>query len=102
MNNRAYIQQKTTITYKTQQTTKSVSIFDDYGYGSICLDSYCDTFYEDDLELLLFVLETVRTESQEAVDAVLDSIYEDEKGMYIEGTWYSWEQIKPVFERVGY
>lgn len=102
MSSRAYIQQETTIIHKTKQTTKTVSIFDDYGQGSICLGNYRDTFYEDDLELLLFVLETVKTGGLEAVDSILSSVFEDEKGMYIEGTWYDWEQIIPVFEKAGY
>jgi len=102
MSNQATIQQETTIIHKTQQKTKSVCVFDDYGYGSICLDDYCDTFYEDDLELLEFVLETVRTGASEAVDGVLSSVFEDEKGMTIENTWYDWKQLKPVFEKAGY
>ena len=100
MSNQAFIQQETHIVHKTQHTTKSVNVFDDYGQGSICLDSFCDSFYADDMELLEFVLETVRTGEYEAVDAALSSVYEDEKGMYIESTWYQWEQIKPVFEKV--
>ena len=102
MSNKVIIQQETTITHKTKATTKSVVVYDDYGAGSICLDEYCDTFYEDDIELLLFVLETVRTGASEAVDTILSSVYEDEKGMEIEGTWYNWEQIKPVYQKAGY
>ena len=102
MSNRATIQQETTIIHKTQQATKSVCVFDEYGQGSICLDSYCDTFYEDDLELLLFVLETVKAGWLEAVEGVVNAVYENENGMVIEGTWYNWEQVKPVFEKAGY
>lgn len=102
MSNQAYIQQETITVHKTQQITKKVSVFDDYGEGYICLDSYCDTFYEDDLELLLFVLETVKNGEYEAVDTILSYVYENEKGMYIEGTWYNWEQIKPIFQKAGY
>jgi len=54
------------------------------------------------LELLEFVLETVRTGASEAVDGVLSSVFEDEKGMTIENTWYDWKQLKPVFEKAGY
>ena len=99
MSNKATIQQETTIIHKTKQTTKIVSVFDDYGQGSISLDGYSDTFYDDDLELLSFVLEAVKTGGLEAVDTVLSSVFENEKGMDIEDTWYEWEQIKPVFEK---
>ena len=76
--------------------------FDDYGQGSICLNSFCDNFYEDDMELLEFVLETVRTGEYEAVDAVLSSVYEDEKGMYIEGNMVpAGSRLSPPLKRSG-
>ena len=102
MSNRATIQQETTIIHKTQQTTKSVCVFDSYGEGCICLDDYCDTFYENDMELLLFVLETVKNGEHELIDTILSYAYENENGMYIEGKWYNWEKIQPVFEKAGY
>lgn len=102
MSNKVTIQQQTIVIHKTQQKTKIVCIFDDYGEGSLCLDDYCDAFYEDDLELLEFVLEAVRAGASEAIDHILSSVYEDEKGIEIEGTWYDWGQIKPVFEKSGY
>ena len=102
MSNQATIQQETTIIHRTQKMTKTVSVFDDYAEGSICLDEYCDTFYEDDLELLLFVLEAIRTGASEAIDSILNSVFGNEKGMFIEDTWYNWEQLKPVFEKAGY
>jgi len=102
MSNRATIKQETTIAYKSKDETKSVCIFDNYGEGSICLDDYCDTFYEDDLELLMFVLETVKTPGFTIIHAVLDFVFEHENGMYIDDTWYNWEQIQPVFKKAGY
>ena len=99
MSNKAYIQQVTTITHKTKQTTKSVSIFDDYSQGSICLGDYRNTFFEDDMELLLFVLEKIKTVGLDDVNDVLDSVYANKKGIVIEDTWYDWEQIEPVFEK---
>ena len=102
MSNRASIQQETTIVNKTKETTKSVAIYDDYAEGNICLDDYCDSFYDDDFELLLFVLETIKNGEHEAVDTILSSVFENEKGMYIEGKWYGWKQIEPVFQKAGY
>ena len=99
MSSKAYIQQVTTIIHKTKETTKSVSIFDDYGQGSICLDDKRNTFFEDDMELLFFVLEKAKTVGLDDVNDVLDSVYGNKRGMNIEGTWYDWEQIEPVFEK---
>ncbi len=101
MSNRASIQQETIIVHKTGQTSHCVSVFDNYGQGSICLENYSDSFYEDDLELLLFVLERVQEDNGiQSVQQVLEHVFEYKTGIYIEGTWYDWEQIKPVFDKV--
>lgn len=46
MSNRASIQQETIIVHKTGQKSHCVSVFDNYGQGSICLENYSDSFYE--------------------------------------------------------
>ena len=99
MSNRAYIQQQTVIVHKTKKSSKSVAVFDDYGQGSICLDVYCDEFYSNDMELLAFVLEAIKDGGLGAVNDVLDSVYGNKTGLYIEDTWYDWSQIEPVFEK---
>ena len=99
MSSKTHIQQETRIIHKTKQTTKIVSVFDDFGQGSISLDDYSDTFYDDDMELLSFVLETVKTGGLETVDNVLDSVYGNKTGLSIEDSWYEWEQIEQVFEK---
>jgi hypothetical protein len=96
MSNRAVIQQETRIIYKTNQAFKSIVIFDDYNYGSILLDD----FFEDDMELLEFVLKTLKEGNREAVDSVLSNVYENEHGLEIENTWYDWKDVEPVFIRV--
>jgi hypothetical protein len=102
MSNRAYIQQETIIIYKTKQATKSVCVYDDFWQGSIYLLDYVNTFFDDDLELLLFVLQVVRTGTLEAIDNVLISVFENETGIYIEDSWYDWDKIKPFFEKAGF
>jgi len=94
MSNKAVIQQVTTITHKTKETSKSVSVFDDYEQGSILLDE----FFDDDMELLKFVIKESQKPELQAVYDVLDSVYAYKKGLEIEGTWYDWEQIEPFFE----
>ena len=99
MSNRAIIQQQTTTIRKTGLTTKDVVIFDDYDSGHICLDDYSDNFYDDDMELLAFILDIAKEDESLSVKSVLDSVLESETGIEIEGTWYGWEQIKSVFEK---
>ncbi|MBN2286884.1 MAG: hypothetical protein JXI43_10585 [Tissierellales bacterium] len=100
MSNRAYIQQETKRIKKTRKSTGIVNVFDDYAEGSICLDDYEDEFYSDDFELLQFVLEVVRDEGNPNIEAILAYVQEHERGLFIEGNWYTWEQVKPVFEKV--
>ena len=103
MSNQASIQQDTTTVKRTRRKYKNVSVFDDYGKGTIHLDTYCDTFYEDDLELLQFVLERIKEgDVSKEVEAVIDYVYENQKGITIEGTLYGWDKIKSVFDKVKY
>lgn len=103
MSNRASIQQETLIVHKTGKKYNNVNVFDDYGHDSIPLDDYFDTFYEDDMELLQFVLERIKEgDCFDAVASVIDHVAETQKGMYIEGTWYDWEEIKKVFDKVDF
>jgi hypothetical protein len=95
MSNKAYIQQETTIVHKTKKSSKSVSVYDSHGQGSISLDK----FYEDDMELLVFLLEAVKGGGLDNVNDVLDSVYANKRGMVIEDIWYDWEQIETVFEK---
>ena len=96
MSNRAtIIQQTATIKYNGQKS-KEVVVSDDYGMGTINLDSYSDTFYEDDLEILAVVVQSIAEGGFDAITGVLDHVQECERGMNIEGTWYDWEDIKHV------
>jgi hypothetical protein len=95
MSNRAtIIQQTTTIKYNGQES-KEIVVADDYAMGTIDLDS-SDTFYEDDLELLAMVVQSIAEGGFDAITGVLDHVQECERGMNIEGTWYDWEEIKHV------
>ncbi len=100
MSNRAYIQQERRIIQETKETVDLINVFDDYAEGSICLDDYDDEFYSDDLELLQSVLEIVRDEDKPEIEAILSYVQEHERSICIEGNWYQWEQIKPVFDKV--
>ena len=99
MSNRASIQQQTVTVRHTGETGKEVAVFDDYGNGTIDLDTYSDTFYDDDLELLATVIQVVGDGGLDNVAGILDHVQEYETGMFIEGTWYEWKEIKQVFEK---
>ncbi len=74
-------------------------------YGFVMSDDYAtafnDTFtkeqvaIEDDVDLLQMVME--HTDGDEAFEGLFNSMYESEKGLSINGTWYDYEEIAVVF-----
>lgn len=99
MSNKANIQQQTATVRHTGEISKEVVVFDDFGIGIINLDSYSDNFYDDDLELLATVVQVVDEGGLENVRGILDHVEENETGMFIEGKWYEWKEIKHIFEK---
>ncbi len=108
MSNQAFIEQRTITTrHNGEEVNKEICICDDYGSGSIDLTEDYDSFYDDDMELLEMVLNSVFNEDSSIktefnIIDILNNVKNNERGIYIEGTWYDWEDIKPVFEKVGY
>jgi len=100
MSNQAFIQQRTITLKCNGEQHQEIYICDGYGSGSIDLAEYCDSFYDDELELLRTVLDIVFNEESTKNDiiGIFDHIEENERGMYIEGTFYDWEDLKPVFK----
>ena len=97
MSNRASICQETVKQYRNGQESKVISVFDDYGQGSISVESFSD----DDMEVLAMVMKEVQEQGGlDNVETILDSVVSSEKGLYIEGTWYDWKEIKPVFDKL--
>ena len=96
MSNRASICQETVKQYKNGQESKVISVFDDYGQGSISVESFSD----DNMEVLAMVMREVQEGGLDNVETILDSVVSNEKGLYIEGTWYDWKEIKPVFDKL--
>ena len=96
MSNRASICQETVKQYENGQESKVISVFDDYGQGSISVESFSD----DNMEVLAMVMREVQEGGLDNVETILDSVVSNEKGLYIEGTWYDWKEIKPVFDKL--
>ena len=108
MINQAFIEQRIITTRHNQKDIgKEIYICDDFDSGSIDLVEYCDSFYDDDMELLEMVLNSVfNVESpikgEHNIRNILNNVKNNKRGIYIEGTFYDWEDLKPVFEKAGY
>ncbi len=90
MSNRAYLSEyRKTYTHDPKQVYMGVEISDDFASTTIELD----TIPDDDLELLRKVTEDFY---DEASSGIIDHIHENSKGMFIRGTYYEWEQLKPI------
>lgn len=97
MSNRVNIERRKIEKIRTGRTWFEVYISDDYNSGSIEFNS----LLENDLDLLKECL-SVQYLSQycKEVSSLLDHIDEFERGVYIDDTWYDWEEIKHVFKEV--
>lgn len=100
MSNRANIQQETVTVRHTGETSKVIEVFDNYGQGSIAIET-CDLedFVDNELELLALVFQAIETGGLDNIATILTSVQENETGMSIEGTWYDWEELKPIFDK---
>jgi hypothetical protein len=97
MSNKVVIQQQTVNVRNSGHSFKEIAVFDDYAQGSILIDE----FFDDEIELLNYVLEYLAAEILEPIQSIFDYITEFETGIEIEDTWHDWEQIKPIIEEAG-
>lgn len=81
------IRQAKKIIYHSGVVENVVEIYDDFTKEEIDLN--CDSFYDDDMELLDLVVKRYRDD-----DRVIDEGYINERGLEINGTWYEYEKIK--------
>ena len=99
MSNQVYIQQIETTVRHTGKVSHKVAVFDDEGYDHVNIedlhDTESDTFFDDEFDLFRQVIK-LAVEGYKTINAIFDSVCENEKGISIEGTWYGWEQIKPI------
>jgi uncharacterized protein YfaP (DUF2135 family) len=103
MSNRAHIQQEEKKTHHSGEVTRIVSVWDDYADDYVDLEVLCpdgtNKWFEDELELLKAVLDHIfSNKGSKAMGDVINYVQENENGLYVEGTWYNWEQIKHLFE----
>ena len=98
MSNTAYIKQGTFTCRHDGEKSKRVIFYDGYGTEYILLDFYGESFYDDDIELLDFIMGLCQTEDRDNARAILDNIEEIKCGMFINGEFYDWEKLKPLFK----
>ena len=102
MSNRAIIYQQTATVRHNGDQSKEVVVSDDYGMGVIWINSETgdEDFFDDELELLKYVIKVSDEEGIEDIEQILTNLQLSEKGITIEGQYYEWEQIKPIFEEM--
>jgi len=102
MSNRLVIQQEESTVRHTAIMSKSVKLFDNYDQGDLDLDEV--GFFDDELELLKWVIKEIQESGGgiENIDNLIDYIFTHHEGIEIEGTWYDWEQLEPVFAEMKY
>ena len=102
MSNTAYIKQGTFEVRHNGEKQKFIVIQDNYGSEYICLDFYEGSFYDDDLELLDFIMGLCQSEDEDCYDNarnILCSVEENEVGLYINGEYYGWEKIESLVRK---
>jgi hypothetical protein len=74
--------------------TFGVRVYDDEG---LAYDNSWDSIPNDDMA----VLQKTMQSSDEFISGLLSFWQENERGLYIEQTWYEWDEIKGYFEQTG-
>jgi len=95
MSNLARINTNKVENVKTGQVYFELDIYDNYNYGSINITKEQTSM--TDLESLQYLKDMGSDESANICD-LIDSLLEYQNGLFINGTWYSWDEIKHFFE----
>ena len=104
MGNRAYIDVFERVNMRTGLVSYMVEVFDDYQYGFLVFSDKND-ISEDDMELLKKIIEEKHNLSEqgldncEAIEGVLDSVFENNLYINIGDTRYEWDDIKDTISQ---
>ena len=93
MSNRANLEREEVKKIRTGIVQKQLVLFDDYGENTYIVE----TIPNEDLACLEICIQQ-HTEEQ-YTQGVLENIYEEEKGINIDDTWYDWKEIYPIFKK---
>ena len=91
MSNRVYIETTVFDYIKTGKKDYGVVISDDSESFNVYME---DEAIEDDLELFTKILDV----DSEAVNGMFDYVYECEKGIYINDTFYDFSEIQSILK----
>jgi hypothetical protein len=92
MSNRVTITSTKFVNVKEDNSeTLGFRMYDDEGQ---MYDNTWDAIPDEDLDVLAKVIK----ESSGPVSDMLDFIQLNQKGIYIDGSWYDWDDIKHLFE----
>ena len=96
MSNRVSLERREVKRVKTGVVSKEAYLFDDYACDSITFEH---NFPDSDLDLFKDVIIAQKTDFNfPQIEEILDSLYESEKGIDIDDTFYEWKEIKPILE----
>lgn len=97
MSNKLVIQQEENTVRHTAEISKTVNIFDNYDQGSLSIDE--GGFFDDEMDLLRWVIKQIQEEDKgiENIKNMIYYIFTYHKGAEIEGVWYDWIDLEPVF-----
>lgn len=84
--NRARIEPTKFENVSTGKTSLGIRVYDSYGQS---YDNTWDSIPDDDMDILAKAMKS----EDRVIVAILDSLRENFKGIYIGYTWYTWEQI---------
>jgi len=91
MSNRLVIEPTEFKNTRSGEVTLGVRIYDDYDQRYL---NTWDEIPDDDMELLERI---VKGDWGNEIEAMLDHVQENKKGIYIGSNWYDWEDIEEIF-----
>ena len=77
--------------YLTGDVSYGYTISDD---EDLSYDNNAEAMIEDDFDLLRYAKAT----ADDSAKAMLEFIQENEKGLYINDSWYEWDAVQPILE----
>ena len=93
MSNRVNLEPTKFVDVRDGSATFGVRFYDDYDQGYYnCWDAIPD----DDMELLRLALSEI---SDDRFLSMISFVREEDRGMYIGNTWYTHEELDPIFEK---
>lgn len=91
MSNRLTIEPTEFHNIRTGEKTLGVRVYDDYDQQYL---NAWDEIPDNDMDVLE---KLIKGDLGDNIDAMLDHVQENQKGVYIGGEWYDWDQIKSLF-----